>query len=61
MSPTDVEIPDVHCVRSGDVSVAYQVVGRGRPDGKVAGLELTWRGERELKGVPGTRRLYAVS
>jgi len=26
-----------------------------------AGLELTERGERELKGVPGTWRLYAVS
>jgi len=26
-----------------------------------AGLELTERGERDLKGVPGTWRLYAVS
>jgi class 3 adenylate cyclase len=26
-----------------------------------AGLELTERGERQLKGVPGTWRLYAVA
>ena len=32
MSPADVEIPDVHYTRSGDVSIAYQVVGEGPPD-----------------------------
>ena len=32
MLRTDVEIPDVHYARSGDVSIAYQVVGHGPPD-----------------------------
>jgi hypothetical protein len=41
-----VEVPDIQYTRSGDVAVAYQVVG---PD----------RGLHELKGV-GEWRLYAV-
>jgi hypothetical protein len=43
-----VEVPDIQYTRSGDVAVAYQVVGDG-PD----------RGLHELKGV-GEWRLYAV-
>jgi hypothetical protein len=44
---------DIRYARSGGVSIAYQVIGDG--DGDLAG-----RGERELKGVPGNWRLYAV-
>jgi hypothetical protein len=43
----DVEIPDVEYARSGDVAIAYQVVGEGGD-----------RGAHELK-VPGEWKLYA--
>jgi class 3 adenylate cyclase len=72
MSPTDLEIPDVHYARSGDVSIgARSAASAGAAEVLVsqtvrdlvagAGLELTERGERELKGVPGAWRIYAVS
>jgi hypothetical protein len=49
-----VEIPDVKYARSGDVAIAYQVVGEGP-------IDLVFvRGVHELKGVPGEWRLYAV-
>jgi len=47
-----VEIPDVQYTRSGDVAIAYQVVGAGPLD--------VDRGTHELKGVPGEWRLYVV-
>jgi hypothetical protein len=75
------DVPDVKYARSGNVAIAYQVVGTGPLDlvfirGTLAelltastvkdlvagsGIEFEERGERELKGVPGTWRLYAVS
>jgi hypothetical protein len=60
-----VEVPDVSYARSGDVSIAYQVVGDGPPDLVLlvagSGIEFEDRGTDELKGVPGEWRLYAVS
>jgi hypothetical protein len=41
------ETPDLHYARSGDVSIAYRVVGGGR-------------GVHELRSIPGEWRLYAV-
>jgi hypothetical protein len=43
------EIPDVEYARSGDVAIAYQVVGEGGD-----------RGVHELKRVPREWKLYAV-
>src|SRR5262245_7392771 len=47
MSTTDVEVPDVNYARSGDVAIAYQVVGTGGPDivfvrGTLADLLASW-------------------
>ena len=68
------QIPDVQYARSGDVSIAYQVVGEGPTDivfyrgtaGDLLstsglGLEFEERGTHELKGVPGEWQLYAVA
>ena len=43
--------PDVHYVRSGDVAIAYQVVGEGPVEPLL----------RELKGVSEELRLHAVA
>ena len=48
-------VPEVHYTRSGDVSIAYQVVGDGPMDVVFVRGTLA-----ELKGVPGTWRLHAV-
>jgi hypothetical protein len=57
-----VDVPDVSYARSGNVSIASQVVGEGRPDLVAgSGIGLEDRGLRELKGVPGEWRLYAVN
>ena len=55
-------VPEVRYARSGDVLIAYEVVGDGP-------FDLVWtpgalsqdRGGAELKGVPGEWRLYAVA
>jgi hypothetical protein len=67
------DAPDVSYARSGDVAIAYQVVGEGPIDlvfvrGTLAHLLAGWdmpiefdeRGSHDLKGVPGEWRLYAV-
>ena len=41
------EVPDVSYAWSGDVAIAYRVLGEGSKT-------------HELKGVPGEWRLYAV-
>ena len=46
--------PDVSYARSGDVAIAYQIVGAGPSD------FVFIRGEHQLKGVPEPWRLYAV-
>ncbi|CAN5189017.1 hypothetical protein BH18ACT12_BH18ACT12_03580 [soil metagenome] len=53
--------PDIRYARSGDVHVAYRVVGDGPLDLVAgSGIELDDRGAKELKGIPGEWRLYAV-
>ena len=47
--------PQVRYARSGAANIAYQVVG----DGPELGFEE--RGPRELRGVPGEWRLYALA
>jgi hypothetical protein len=44
--------PETKYARSGDVSIAYQVVG--------SGLRFDDRGGHALKGGPGEWHLYAV-
>jgi hypothetical protein len=53
--------PETRYARSGDVNIAYQVVGEG-PFDLVAGsgIEFEDRGVHPLKGLPGEWRLYAV-
>jgi hypothetical protein len=46
------EISGVRYARSGDVSVAYQVI---------SGIDFSDRGIHELKGVPDAWQLFAVS
>lgn len=48
--------------RSGDVHIAYQVVGDRAWRDLVAGSHVAFaeRGAHELKGVPGPWTLYAV-
>jgi hypothetical protein len=48
--------------RSGDVDIAYQVIGDGAQRDLVAGSGLAFedRGEHELKGVPDIWALYAA-
>jgi hypothetical protein len=64
--------PDIKYARNGDVSIAYAVLGEGPSDlvfvsstvkDLVIGsnLRFTDRGTRELKGVPGEWRLYALA
>jgi hypothetical protein len=57
--------PETRYARSGDVSIAYQVVGEGPFDVLFdlvagSGLEFEDRGVHELKGIPGEWRLYAA-
>ena len=59
--------PDTRYARSGDVNIAYQVVGNEvwvshAVKDLVAGSGLRFedRGARALKGVPGEWRLFAV-
>jgi hypothetical protein len=59
----NLETPDVRYARSGDVSIAYQVVGEGpstccSPLG--SSIEFEDRGVRKLKGVPGEWQLFAA-
>jgi hypothetical protein len=51
--------PETRYAKSGDVNIAYQVVGDGPFD--LAGSRIVFadRGEREVKGV-GSWRLYSV-
>ncbi len=53
-------LPETRYARSGDVSIAYQVVGEG-PRDLGSGLEFEERGLRELKGLPGSWHLDAVA
>jgi len=68
--------PETRYVRSGEVSIAYQVFGDGPFDVVImlpgpSHVELGWeaplyralfedRGSHELKGIPGEWRLYAA-
>jgi hypothetical protein len=44
--------PEIRYARSGDLSIAWWAG---------SGLAFAERGEHELKGVPGTWKLYAVA
>jgi len=55
------------CVRSGDVDIAYQVIGDSQLVTRAvrdlvagSGLAFDDRGEHELKGVPDRWALYAA-
>jgi hypothetical protein len=61
-----VQAPDIRYARSGDVAIAYSILGDG-PIDLVAvhgfagtGIGFQDRGLHELKGVPGEWRLYAA-
>jgi hypothetical protein len=56
-----VTVPEIQYTRSGDVAIAYQVVGDGPSDLVLVPFALEDRGDHELKAVPGTWRLYAVA
>jgi hypothetical protein len=51
--------PETRSAKSGDINIAYQVVGDGPFDLAGSGIVFADRGERELKGV-GSWRLYSV-
>jgi hypothetical protein len=52
-----VTVPETRYAKSGGLNIAYQVVGDGPLDLVYVPKE---RGEHELKGVPGRRRVYAA-
>ena len=57
--------PETRYARSGDVNIAYQVVGDAPGDlvlmpGWVSNIEVQDRGSNALKGVPDEGRLFAV-
>jgi hypothetical protein len=56
------DAPEVRYAKSGDVSIAYSVVGDGRVKDLVACSDIRFeeRGVTELKGAPGEWRLFAV-
>jgi hypothetical protein len=66
-----VQVPETRYARSGDVNIAYQVVGSGPVDLLwipvfTQHVELSWedpyrRAKAQLKGIPGDWRLYAVT
>ncbi|MBI2161458.1 MAG: hypothetical protein HYU25_13970 [Candidatus Rokubacteria bacterium] len=57
--------PETHYARSGEINIAYQVVGDGPRDlvlvpGWVSNIRFEDRGTHALKGVPGEWHLFAV-
>jgi hypothetical protein len=57
--------PEVRYARSGDLRIAYQVVGDGPVDvgyttGASSYLDLIWENP-QLKGIPEQRQLFAVA
>ena len=55
-------IPNVRYVRNGDVTLAYQITGKGLKN-LVGGSGLSFEdaGEHGLKGVPDRWRLFRVT
>ena len=59
------EVPEVHYARSGDVSIAYQIVGDGRPDivfvrGLAGDLLSTWDQPLMVQLVEGLAEIGRV-
>ena len=53
--------PETRYAKSGDVNIAYQLVGGGPLDLVAgSGLEFREHGTHTLKGVPGEWRLFAA-
>jgi hypothetical protein len=50
--------PQTRYALSGDISIAYQVLGAGLVAG--SGITFAERGEHALKGLPDRLRLFAV-
>jgi hypothetical protein len=61
-----VDRSEIRYAKSGEISVAYEVIGDGPRDlifvpGIISHVEFTDRGTHQLKGVPDEWQLFAVS